>query len=604
MVTLMCGISGVATKDLQTPPLGLAERMANLLRHRGPDEDGSRRGDWADLAMRRLSIIDVEGGHQPIGNEDGSVWVVANGELYNYVELREDLVAKGHQFRTGSDIEVAVHLYEERGDAFVENLNGMFAIALLDTRRQRLLLARDRMGKKPLFVAETGSLLGFSSDIKPLLLLPGLRREIDEVALNELLQYGYVPQPRTMFRGIREVSAGGLLLLEGGKVQERKYWSLEGEVRDVPEVVTFEQALAQTRALFSDAVRLRMRSDVPVGVFLSGGVDSTLIAAEMVAQAEGPPIRSFSIGFPGSPYDETAQASEVAARLGTVHTHAPFEAGDALGLQRKVLWFLEEPHGDASFLPSYALASLASEDVKCVMTGDGGDEAYGGYERYLAAWRRCSELPPAKVVEETLALGVVFSAAGREALLAPEALRTVPPPALPSWMVPPTSPGGVVRALMVSDAAGLLTDNNVVKPDKMGMACSVEARSPFLDYRMVVHGLNLPGELHVAGGRTKAILRAMVGDAVPAVVAARPKQQFTVPVGEWIRTDAQGRYSELLGRLSRRQWIRSGAVLGMLADHQAGKANHTRQLRLLVALEIWLEEFIDRDPTLTPGVEG
>jgi asparagine synthase (glutamine-hydrolysing) len=591
----VCGIAGLFDPDSRTEGLeAQARAMAGLLRHRGPDEDGFYVEPPVALGMRRLSIIDIGGGTQPIGNEDGALQVVQNGEIYNYLELREALLSAGHHLRTRSDTEVLVHLYEEYGAAFPSRLNGMFAFAIWDGRRRTVILGRDRLGKKPLFLARDGRRVAWASEIKPLLRLPWVSRRIRPEALNLLLRHNYVPGLLTMFEGITEVTSGSTVTITEDGLTTTPFWSLSQMVPYAPDERGVSNALETTAELFDDAVRLRMRSDVPVGLFLSGGVDSSLIAERMVAHAGGTPVESMAMAFDEAAFDESAVAEAVAAVAGTRHRTIRGALSGNLDLWKRALWSAEEPHGDASFMPTLLLSQAAARTHKVVMTGDGGDEVFGGYTRYQVAWHRAQATTPDAAWSESQRTQHVFDDAARRAVLGADWYRDVGDEVdAPTLRL--STPGDVVRNLMWRDCAGLLTDNNVIKPDRMGMAASLEARCPLLDYRLAEHALALPGETHVDATATKRLLRPLLSRRFPSSVTERPKQQFTVPVGEWMKRDETGAYRAALDRLNARGLCAGAEVDRLWGAHRA-TGQHTRPLRLLIALELWCQVFLDGDP--------
>src|SRR5260221_619345 len=375
----MCGIAGFVNSGLGAEEAGMLLRdMTDIIRHRGPDDDGHWLGDNAGLGMRRLSIIDVQGGQQPITNEDGSVMVVFNGEIYNYQQLRRELEAAGHQFATNSDTETIVHAYEEDGLDFVHRLHGMFAIALWDRLRRRLVLTRDRFGKKPVHYAFDGRRLIFGSEIKSLLLMPGIQRELDPVAVSQYFTYGYIPAPRTAFAGIQKLPAGHTLAFEDGRLQLHQYWQLDFTPRCADDE---ETAVRRVRELLTEAVRMRLISDVPLGAFLSGGVDSSTVVA-LMSQVATERVKTFSIGFEEQDYSEVEYARLVAQRYDTDH-HELVVRLDLLDVLPRLVWEFDEPFADASMVPTYYVSKLAHEHVTVALSGDGGDELFGGYTSYL-----------------------------------------------------------------------------------------------------------------------------------------------------------------------------------------------------------------------------
>ena len=584
----MCGIAGVYEHDPRTPvaPEGI-HRMVDAIRHRGPDDDGFFFGDGVGLGMCRLSIIDVAGGKQPLCDESGDVVVIQNGEIYNYRELRADLAAAGHRFASESDTEVIAHLYEDHGVAFPRSLNGMFAIALFDRRRRRLVLVRDRLGKKPLFVRADPDRVLFASEMKSLLGSDRVRTSVDLASLHDFLSFNFVPGPGTIFSGIRQVAPGATLVAEGGAVSEQPYW----ELRAGPARPWNAARSAELRALFLDAVALRLRADVPVGLFLSGGVDSSAIAWAVAAAKHGP-TDAFAIGFGTPEFDETAGATEVARALG-LPLHILRGGDELLSTLPDVIHHAEQPHGDASFLPMFALAREASRSLKVVLTGEGADETLGGYGWHTTApyntrdpWDQVRGQFESRAVfrhDEKLALECgALRQAGKErdsANVVREQLdcaRDADP----------------LSQTMFVDTVLLLPGNNLVKADRMGMAHGLELRCPFLDHRLVELTFSIAGDLRVANGVTKRPLREMLAGELPAA-ASRPKRMFGVPLREWFRASEHPLLrlftSERPERLD--EWIDPRGIERLLSEHRAGGADHTRKLRALLALAVWTREF-------------
>lgn len=571
----MCGIAGVAYRDPRRPvDLAIARAMVDAIRHRGPDGDGWYSAPGVALGMCRLSIIDPEGGDQPLHDESGRIAVVHNGELYNYRELRESLAAKGHTLRTRSDTEVAAHLYEDLGERFPTALNGMFAIALFDARARRLVLARDRVGEKPLFLYEDAEKLVFGSEIKALLASGLVTGELDPAAIHDYLSFNFVPPPGTAFRGIRHLPPATTVVFDQDGTRERRYWRLEPRA---------PAGAGELRALLEDSVSLRLRADVPVGVYLSGGVDSSAIAWA-VARANGEPVRAFHVAFPGTRHDERAGAAAVARGLSL-----PLDvvAGDAslYALLEDAQRHADQPHGDASFLPMLALARRAREHVKVVLTGEGADEIFGGYSWSASAPYNTHD--PWEAVRARFEASAVFTAEGKAALCAEPLGRRDSAELLRATLAdaPELDP---LSETLYADFALLLPGNNLVKADRMGMAFGVELRCPFLDHRLIELAFGLAGEAKVSGGVGKRALREALRDVLPDGAAERPKRLFALPAGEWLR----GRASALLDRLVERpappldRWLRRDAVARLAAEHRAG-IDHGRKLRALVALDAW-----------------
>ncbi len=608
----MCGILGSAG-------LESAEviRQLDLIAHRGPDSAGSVVRGELTIAMRRLAIIDLDTGDQPLWNEAHDVVCVGNGELYNFVELRSELQARGHRFATGSDVEVVVHLYEELGERCFERLRGMFAIALWDERNDRLVLARDRFGIKPLYLADVRGSLAFSSEIAPLLAL-GAPATPDLGAIADVLSLGYVPGERTGFEHVRSLAPGTALVRERGKTRELRFAAIE------PEAAPLEETLAE-------AIRIHLRSDVPLAVLLSGGLDSSLIAS--LAAEEIDDLHTFTVGFGDAAFDELEPARAVAAAIGAEHHEVsvrPNAADDLPEIVRR----LEEPNGDSSAIPLYYVCRSVAEQVKVALAGEGGDEVFGGYGRY--AWDRRARtigraLPAAALAEALLRVpGVRRRAAGRQRgdairravkLLRYAGLPT--PERYFSWFAlvsddvkaellgRETRPTAEVFAAAFRDAPGGLTElgrlqhvdlrtmlakDLLVKADRMSMAHSLELRVPLLDQRVVGAGLALADGEKVRGVETKVAIRRLVERRLGREIARRPKQGFEVPIDRWLRTDLAPLAKELLSseRVARHGLLRPEAVERRLAEHLRGDADHGLSLYGLMALELWHEQFVER----------
>jgi asparagine synthase (glutamine-hydrolysing) len=587
----VCGIAGVFEHDprRRVEPEAI-RRMVDLVRHRGPDGDGFFFDEGVGLGMCRLAIIDVAGGAQPLCDESGDVVVFQNGEIYNYRELRATLAVAGHRFATDSDTEVIAHLYEDRGADFPAALNGMFAIALFDRRRRRLVLSRDRLGKKPLFVRVDAAGVRFASELTSLLALAGPRPAVDLASLHDYLSFNFVPGTRTIFDGIRQIAPGATLVAESGRVSERTYW----ELRAGPTVAWTDARRDELRALFLDAVRLRLRADVPVGLYLSGGVDSSAVAWAVAAAKRGP-TDAFAIGFADPEFDETPGATEVARSLG-LPLHILRAGDELLSELPTVIRHAGQPHGDASFLPMLALAREASRSLKVVLTGEGADEILGGYTWHATAPYNTRD--PWDQVRDRFDAHAVFGHEDKFALERDELRR----------IGRDRDSADVVRALLERardadpigqtlfvDTTLLLPGNNLVKADRMGMACGLELRCPFLDYRIVELAFTIPGDARVAAGVGKRPLRELLSGELPAA-AARPKRMFGVPLRDWFRSSEHPLLRLLGGDRPRRldEWIDPRGIERLLDEHRAGERDHTRKLRALLGLAVWVEEFGSR----------
>lgn len=611
----MCGICGLLGDfDPQTAG-SCVKRMADAIRHRGPDDEGVHADPPAYLGHRRLSIVDLSTGHQPLSNEDGTVWIAFNGEIYNHEVLRADLEKKGHRFRTRSDTESIVHLYEEEGLAFPAKLNGMFALALWDRPRRRLVLVRDRLGIKPLYYASLdGGALAFASEIKALLCCPGVDTALDAVALDGYLALQYVPGPRTIYRGIRKLPAGHMLVAAEGAITLKPFWTLEP--RAAPP--SFEQACEEFRALFEDAVRIRLMSDVPLGAFLSGGIDSGLVVAAM-AKAMDRPVRTFSIGFgSGGWHSELPYADRVAKQYRTDHQTLTVSALDMRSLLAKVAAQLDEPLADPAVVPTYLLSRFAREHVTVALTGEGADELFAGYNRYqFEAFRDGVARVPAGLrrglklagpfagrrLRKALAAAVMDPAASfvflrsvipgglRRELLRAEVAADVPADHLERRMAPHFAAGKIgLNATLRADTLEWLPDDLLMKVDKMSMLASLEARVPFLDYRIVERVSGYPAEWKHRNGRSKVLLKAVAETMLPADIVQRRKHGFTPPIGDWLRGDLRPFLNEHLldpGALSN-EWLDARAVRDVVARYRNGEEGLALPVWVLLCLEVWL----------------
>lgn len=566
--------------------------MAQLLSHRGPDDHGFHLDGPAMLGNTRLSIIDLAGGHQPMFSGDGKVAAVQNGEIYNYVELREELKAAGQRFLTDSDTEVILRGYEAWGTAFIERLNGMFSIAIWDGRKGLMHLARDRLGIKPFFVAEYRGGIYFASEIKALL-AAGVPVSPNMEAMHHFLSFNYVPPGMTLFEGVTTLPAGcGMTLSANGK-ETWRWWNPSLLVDEKKSEADFA---AELRHTLSEAVRIHLRSDVEVGAFLSGGVDSSSVVA-LSAPFVKPPMHSFSIGFHEARFDESAYAARVAEQYGTLHTMERVEA-DAAALWPRATYYCDQPHGDASFMPTYLVSQLAAKRVKVVVTGDGGDELFAGYERYIPFIDGAKGLSDEAFERAYFANQGLLSHEEKLALYTPQwaaRLRDVDSFELMRPAFEEARELDDVNRVLWLDMKWLLPGNNLVKPDRMGMAVGLEARVPFLDNRMIALSLSMPGRFKLKDGVTKHILKEAMKHDLPHDILHRPKQMFTVPIGEWFKSTLAPYLREVLlsNRAGSRGLFEQSAVSRMIEQHVSGSHNHTRALRALVALELWYRLFVD-----------
>jgi len=620
----MCGIVGFVG------PLAdgehLLKSMCDAIRHRGPDDEGYYLSDGVGLGMRRLAIIDVASGKQPIGNEDGSVVVVFNGEVYNFAALRDRLEAAGHRFRSDSDTECIVHLYEAYGDACVEHIRGMFAFALWDSRKRRLLLARDRVGKKPLLYSLSGHGLCFASELKALLQGPVVARDLDPVAIDHYLTFGYVPAPLSIFRNISKLAPGHRLVYENGTARVERYWHLRySPLLQLDEI----EAVERLRALLMEATRLRLVAERPIGAFLSGGIDSSLVVAAMAEQASGP-VKTFSIGFNEPAYDERRYARIVAGRLGTDH-HEFVVSGAGLDVLPDLVWHYDEPFADSSAIPSYQLARFTREHVVVALNGDGGDESFGGYLRYhygriaeripsnaVARWlagvagcalgrRTQGSLARAARVLRTLAtdrpdryasLVSTFAADQRHTLYSQQ-MRSLTSDSDPYAMVRERfrdSDGkNVLDRTLHVDVETYLPGDLLVKMDIATMAHSLEARSPFLDHQLMEFAARLPPSLKIRGRTGKYLLKALAREWFSEQIIDRRKKGFGVPLDSWLRRELRPLARDALtDRVARdRGLFDPEAVVALLEEHDAG-IDHGHRIWALLSFELWCRTFVDQ----------
>lgn len=595
----MCGIFGYWDRGRRSLGDEALHAMARNLAHRGPDDEGIWHQPQRGVALgnRRLSIIDIGGGHQPFVSDDGRVAVVQNGEIFNYIELAHELRRAGVTLKTGSDTEVILHLYEREGISFVNKLNGMFAIAIDDLREDAMYLVRDRIGVKPLYVADNGDRAVFASEIKailPVLRNGGWRADIDLEALHHYLTFNYVPAPWTIWSGIRHVMPGTWMKFTRTNVQTQRWWSLADQrERDYDFGAWSEEFMA----LLDDATRIRLRADVPWGAFLSGGVDSSTIVALMARHVDRP-VKTFCIGFADPRYDESAYAAAAARRFGCEHASEIAEL-NMLDRWPHVIHHLDQPHGDASFMPTLRVSELAARDVKVVLTGDGGDELFAGYEKYADFFARpgIADIPQAEFQRAYFDSISLFSPDAKLDLYRPalrERLGGVDSfaQAAKPWFNEAGHFDRVNQALYL-DMQLLLSGNNLVKPDRMGMAVSIEARTPFLDWRVMELAFRSRAhtKLSPTGDKKhwyKKAASALIGDDL----AYRKKQMFTVPIGDWFRGESQPWLRDLLGASALLDKYFEPAQIGRMLDHHVrGQGNFTRELRALAALAIWHKEF-------------
>ncbi len=654
----MCGITGWANLNTNSSPSEademLLRTMCGRIKHRGPDAEGIFLSESIALGMRRLSVIDLYTGAQPVFNEDRTIWVVMNGEIYNFQELRKDLKQSGHRFFTDSDIEVLPHLYEKYGPRMIEKLNGMFAFALWDSRRKKLLVARDRFGEKPLYYGIFAGKLIFASELKALLAHPDVETKLNFQALRQYLAFDYVPAPLSIYQGIFKLPAAHSLTLENGEIKIERYWDLSFHKRQpVPSV---EDAAEELRALLADSTRMRLMSDVPLGVLLSGGVDSSSIAA-FAQQFSSKPVKTFSMGFEEASFDESPYARQVAKHLGTEHYEDRLSVDTAADLLPEIATWLDEPLADASILPTFLLSRFVRSEVTVALGGDGGDEIFGGYPWYYAqkmaeryekipqffrhnffenivsnlplgsinmpfdfmAKRFVKSLGNQDLVERHHSLIGSFTVNEQENLLTSEVLSHNGSDIYAEarrWLkiwdaanldvsLPVIASNHTVEKMQFLDMKFFLAEDVLTKIDRASMAVSLEVRSPFLDPRIAEFSASLPRDYKLncksakfAFGRTgKFILKKAVAPMLPPQITKRRKQGFTIPVAAWLNGKLNPLVRDLLApnRLKDQGLFNPVFVQKLLTEHETGKANHHKLLWTLLIFQLWCNNFPTKD---------
>ena len=632
----MCGICGIATPPSSEPAsAALVQAMCRTIVHRGPDDEGVFTRTRAGLGVRRLSIIDLAGGHQPLGNEDGTVWIAHNGEVYNFPELREELISHGHRFSTRTDTETIVHAYEQWGEDFVQRLRGMFAFALWDEKEQKLLLVRDRLGIKPLYYALLDDrTLVFGSELKAVLVHPRIKRDVEPRALDLFLTLEYIPAPLSIFRGIHKLPAGHWLAYKDGRVEVKKYWDVEAAA--VPEGGSRERNLPDIMdrlyELLKESVKLRLVSDVPLGAFLSGGIDSSTIVG-LMRELGASPLKTFSIGFEETSYNELPYARRTAQRFATEHEEFIIEP-KALDLTQKLIGHLDEPFGDFSIFPTFLVSQMSRAHVKVILSGDGGDELFGGYEHYQAqkiascgplglAGRLASplinRLPPAAKKKgawnklQRFLQGFehgaenrhlrwmmflsrrdkarLYSAAFQNQTGGIEEVRNLSPFREVFEKLPVFDS---VTGELYLDLKTYLADDIMVKVDRMSMATSLEAREPLLDHKLVEFVFGLDGRLKLHGLTTKWIFKKTMERLLPHENIYRPKEGFSIPIKHWLRGELRELMQDHLTekRVREAGFFNPEPVQGMIEAHLAGRKNFSHQLWALLVFEIWKENYL------------
>lgn len=626
----MCGIVGVIAPEgrLKYDRRDLS-RMADAIVHRGPDDEGLFEAPGLLLGMRRLSIIDLEGGHQPIANEDQTIWVVNNGEIYNYQALRDELIGKGHRFRTNSDTEVLVHLYEDYGDRFVERLEGMFAFALWDSVNKRLLVARDRLGIKPVYYWLNGNTLAFASEIKSILALPGFSTGVDSSSLMDYVGVGYAIAPRTIFDGISKLAPGTLLVWERDQARIDTYWSPPEETESE---LSYTDWVDRVREELSRAVSSHMVSDVPVGAFLSGGIDSSAVVSLMGSDATDT-LTTYSIGYRGGSvaeyYNELPYARTVANQLGTKHHEIEVQP-DVASLLPKLIWHLEEPISDSAIMTTYLVSELAAESVKVILSGVGGDELFAGYNRYLGdhyhrkyrripRWCRQGVLPAiarvlpsgrqnrlmdlSRYAKRFIDAGEMnwreryrfYLAIASDEVVSDLLSGDVDEPGGFSRIAADEVSGDELLRLFRIDWQTQLSENLLLLTDKMSMAVSLECRVPFLDHRLVELASRIPARHKLPDGRLKGLLKDSLVGVLPDSIINRRKRGFGAPVGAWFKRELSVLRNHLCSSevVDRRGLLNSEVVARACREHDQGKEDYTDLLLVFMNLEIWARLFLD-----------
>jgi asparagine synthase (glutamine-hydrolysing) len=632
----MCGICGIAKAENGAPiASSLLSSMCQTIIHRGPDDEGIFAEKKVALGTRRLSIIDLEGGHQPLANEDGSIWVAHNGEVYNFPELREELKLLGHSFKTKTDTETIVHAYEEWGEDFISKLRGMFAFALWDARQEKLLLVRDRIGIKPLYytLLEDKTII-FGSELKAILTHPGVNRALEPKALDLFLTLEYVPAPFSIFKNIFKLQAGCFLIYQRGEIEIKKYWDIALGESQVQEISNQTQAALMDKlyALLKESVKLRLISDVPLGAFLSGGIDSSTIVG-LMRELGTSPLKTFSVGFEDTSYNELNYARHIAQKFNTEHKEHILEP-QALELAEKLIHHLDEPFGDFSIFPTYLISKVARSDVKVILSGDGGDELFGGYEHYQAQkisrffpssflLRRLNSLlkkfPPSSkkkgswnklrrytqgfehhptlrhlrwmmflsqenkkdlyseaLVQELQGIQEIFESAPFREIF--ETLKHF----------------DSLNGELYLDLKTYLADDILVKVDRMSMATSLETRVPLLDHKIVEFAFQLPGKHKLQGLRTKRIFKKTMERLLPRKNIYRSKEGFSIPIKHWLRKELKDLMFDYLNerRIKEEGLFNSDYLKEMIDAHLQGQENYSHQLWSLLVFEIWKENYL------------
>jgi asparagine synthase (glutamine-hydrolysing) len=629
----MCGIAGMFGPEGAMSPgerRGLVTQMCSVIEHRGPDDDGFYIDGGLAIGMRRLSIIDLFTGRQPISNEDGSIWIVFNGEIYNFQELRDDLIRRGHTFQTGTDTEAIVHLYEDEGERCVERLRGMFAFAIWDKRERKLFIARDRVGVKPLHYCLVGETLVFASEIKSILQHPAVAREVNLEAISDFLTFGYVPDPASAFRGIFKLEPGHTLTFKDGRLSTRRYWDFQYNQNGGDQSVREESYYTERiRELIAESVRLRLISDVPLGAFLSGGIDSSTVVAMMARQMDRP-VKTFSIGFTESSFDELHYARIAARHFGTEH-HEFVVTPDVCKIVEEIIWHHDEPFADVSSIPTYIVSKMAREHVTVILSGDGGDELFGGYDRYLVDRKRevferiprllrrnlmlkASRALPRATYGKNFLRNIALDSDARYvdsiSCFDQDAKRNLLSPNVRHWLEGRDSSDAFRKLLaephsserldhlLYLDSKTYLPGDILTKVDRMSMAHSIEAREPLLDHKLIEFVQTIPASLKLRGSVGKHILKSAMRGLIPDEIINRQKQGFGVPIRRWFNNELRELLYDTLTdcRTRQRGYFNQKAVEEILEEHRRERRDNSTHLWGLLTLELWHRAFIDRTP--------
>jgi len=627
----MCGICGKISVNSVVSE-NLIRKMCGVLAHRGPDDEGVYVKGGIGLGHRRLAIIDLsEAGHQPMSNEDGSIWIVLNGEIYNFSELREVLEKKGHRFKSHTDTEVVLHLYEEKGVECLKDLRGPFAFAIWDSKKERLFIARDRIGKKPLFYTCKNQTLTFASEIKAILQDPDISKEVNRPAITDYLSYGYVPTPESIFRGIMKLPPAHFIIYEKGNIRLQKYWELDFSKKIK---MSEKDYCDRTMDLLEECTKIRLISDVPLGAFLSGGIDSSAVVY-MMSKLSSRPVKTFSIGFEEESHSELKYAGIIAKKFNTEY-HEYIVKPEAVELFPKLVWHYNEPYADSSALPSYYVAQMTRQEVAVALNGDGGDECFGGYERFMASRyaEMLSKVPRflrkgilaniVKMMPESVEHNnfprklkrfidmaeepsrvrhynwiSIFRDFEKDSLFSDSFKKEYASKRSFYYLDKVFNECGskdILDQVMYTDIRTNLLDDLIVKMDIATMANSLEGRSPFLDHKMLEFSAAMPSNMKIKGMKLKYILKKALRSKIPDNILDRRKMGFGIPVDKWFRVDLKDYVYEILmsDNSLGRGYFKKESVKKLLDEHVAGKANNGARIWSLLFLELWHKEFIDK----------